>query len=163
MSKFVRLSKLKLPPFFGQWILQSKSSGTSSVFEGDAKACFDPLSSLDLPPDWTINTIINDIHNLARSFSCCNFFGLGEVVMQQLMLLPNLVYFLVLYCILIRVIFLRSSSLFVKMITLFVLFLEFQYHCRLSTTKKKKNWSYLTVMEYKTDKNAQDIYNVYEL
>ena len=42
-------------------------------FEGDAKACFDPLSSLDLPPDWTINTIINDIHNLARSFSCCNF------------------------------------------------------------------------------------------
>ena len=42
-------------------------------FEGDAKACFDPLSSPNLPPDWTINTIINDIRNLACSFSCCNF------------------------------------------------------------------------------------------
>ena len=38
-------------------------------FEGDAKAYFGPLSSPDLPPDWTINTIINDIRNLTRSFS----------------------------------------------------------------------------------------------
>ena len=42
-------------------------------FEGDTKASFDPLSSPDLPSNWAINIIINDIRNLARSFSCCNF------------------------------------------------------------------------------------------
>ena len=43
------------------------------LFWRDAKACFDPLSSPNLPPDWSINTTINNIRNLARSFSSCNF------------------------------------------------------------------------------------------
>ena len=125
VSKFVCLSKLKLPPFSRQWSLQSKSSGTSSILKEMPRpilTLYHPLTSL-LTGLLISSSMISVI--LLVPFLVAISFGLREVVMKQLMLLPSLLYFLVLFCILIRVIFLRSSSLFVKKITLFVLFLEF--------------------------------------
>ena len=134
-------------------------------FEGDAKAYFDPLSSLDLPPDWTINSIINDIHNLARSFSCCNFVWVSRscnaaahATAKFGLLSSPLLYFnkgnlpevIESVC---------KNDYRVCSVSLVSISLQNIKKKK----KKKKTLSYLTVMEYKTDKNEQDIYNVYEL
>ena len=151
MSKFVRPSKLKLPPFSGQWSLQSKSSGTLSVLKEMPRPVLtlyhpmtSPLTGLLIP-----SSMISAI--LLAPFLVAISFGSAEVVMQQLMLLPCLLYFLVLFCVLIRVIFLRSLSLFVKKITLFVLFLEFQYQCRLSKKKKSTHGRFNKINTQLTD------------
>ncbi|KAL0001791.1 hypothetical protein SO802_015572 [Lithocarpus litseifolius] len=43
------------------------------VIEGDAKNCFDPLSSLPTTPDWTISNTISSIHCLREIFLSCIF------------------------------------------------------------------------------------------
>ncbi|KAL0003162.1 hypothetical protein SO802_016943, partial [Lithocarpus litseifolius] len=43
------------------------------IFEGDAKACFDPLSSAESAPDWSIRNIVCNILDLSESFSSVSF------------------------------------------------------------------------------------------
>ncbi|KAK9989403.1 hypothetical protein SO802_029642 [Lithocarpus litseifolius] len=43
------------------------------IIEGDAKSCFDPLTTSKLQPDWSIATIISNILDLRKLFLNCNF------------------------------------------------------------------------------------------
>ena len=43
------------------------------IIEGDAKSCFDPLTTSELQPDRSIATIISNILDLHKFFLKCNF------------------------------------------------------------------------------------------
>ena len=43
------------------------------IFEGDAEGCFNTLASADLLPDWSICTVINNIHSLVASLPFFKF------------------------------------------------------------------------------------------
>ena len=43
------------------------------ILEGDAKSCFDPLTSEDISPTWTISNVINNVLCLKHLFLVCRF------------------------------------------------------------------------------------------
>ena len=43
------------------------------ILEGDAKSCFDPLTSENISPAWTISNVINNVLCLKHLFSVCRF------------------------------------------------------------------------------------------
>ena len=43
------------------------------IIEGDAKSCFDPLTTSELQPDRSIATILSNILDLHKFFLKCNF------------------------------------------------------------------------------------------
>ena len=43
------------------------------IIEEDAKSCFDDLTIFESQPNWSITTIISNIHNLCKFFLNCNF------------------------------------------------------------------------------------------
>ena len=43
------------------------------IIEEDAKSCFDHLTIFESQPNWSITTIISNIHNLCKFFLNCNF------------------------------------------------------------------------------------------
>ncbi|KAL0001734.1 hypothetical protein SO802_015515 [Lithocarpus litseifolius] len=43
------------------------------MLEGDAKSCFDPLTSENFSPAWTISNVINNVLCLKHLFSVCRF------------------------------------------------------------------------------------------
>ena len=43
------------------------------ILEGDAKSCFDPLTSENISPAWTISNVINNALCLKDLFSFCRF------------------------------------------------------------------------------------------
>ena len=43
------------------------------ILEGAAKSCFDPLTSENISPAWTISNVINNVLCLKHLFSVCHF------------------------------------------------------------------------------------------
>ena len=57
------------------WAIQlaKKEKWQHIIIKGDAKSCFDPLTTTKLQPDWSIATIISNIIDLHKFFLKCNF------------------------------------------------------------------------------------------
>ena len=57
------------------WAIQlaQKEKWQHIIIEGDAKSCFDPLTTSALQPDWSIATIISNILDTCKFFLNCNF------------------------------------------------------------------------------------------
>ena len=45
----------------------------SVIFEGDSKICIDALNYSDWTPNWSIDTIICNIHSFSSYFTSCSF------------------------------------------------------------------------------------------
>ena len=43
------------------------------ILEGDAKSCFDPLTSENISQAWTISNVVNNVLCLKHLFSVCRF------------------------------------------------------------------------------------------
>ena len=82
-------------------------------FEGDAKSVFDPLSSPELQPDWSISNIISNIRNLSRFFTSWLFVWVKRTcnAAAHATAKKN---FPVLCYVSIRIVSLKSSCLFVR-------------------------------------------------
>ena len=57
------------------WAIQlaQKEKWLHIIIKGDAKSYFDPLTTIELQPDWSIATIISNIIDLRKFFLKCNF------------------------------------------------------------------------------------------
>ena len=53
--------------------IANREKWTHVIFKGDAKACFDCLSTEDIIPDWLISTYISNIRSLSFSFISVKF------------------------------------------------------------------------------------------
>ena len=74
---------------------------------------FDPLSSPELLPDWSISNIISNIRNLSRFFTSCRFVWVKRTCNAAAHAIAKM-NFPVLCYVSIRIVSLKSSCLFVR-------------------------------------------------
>ena len=59
--------------------IANREKWTHVIFKGDAKACFDCLSTEDTIPYWLISTYISNIRSLSFSFISIKFSGVRRL------------------------------------------------------------------------------------